>query len=64
MSRVSRRKFLGAVGLAGTGSALAALAVGSVPQSQPVQKAAAGERKAAGYQASAHVRSYYRTARV
>jgi hypothetical protein len=61
-TRLSRRNFLLTVGASGAAGA-ATLAAKAVPQAQP---AAAREqkRRTAGYQDSAHIRNYYRTAKV
>jgi hypothetical protein len=61
-SKLSRRNFLLAVGAGGAAGAAAIVAT-AVPQAQP---AAVGRdrRKSKGYQASEHVRNYYRTAKV
>jgi len=63
-SKLSRRNFLFALGAGGAASA-AAIAAKTVPQAQP-QPVAGGEnkKKTRGYQASEHVRNYYRTAKV
>lgn len=61
-AKLSRRNFLLAVGAGGAASA-AAIVAKTVPQAQPVA-AADGKRITKGYQASAHVRNYYRTAKV
>ncbi len=61
-SKLSRRNFLLAVGASGAAGA-AAIATRAVPQAQPV--VVRDEKRATrGYQASAHVRNYYRTAKV
>ena len=61
-SKLSRRNFLLAVGAGGAAGAAAVVAK-AVPQAQPVA-AATGKRSTKGYQASAHIRNYYRTAKV
>ncbi len=61
-SKLSRRNFLLAVGAGGAAGAAAVVAK-AVPQAQPVV-AATGKRSTKGYQASAHIRNYYRTAKV
>ena len=61
-SKLSRRNFLLAVGASGAAGA-AAFAAKSVPQAQPTA-VRDGKKRTAGYQASAHVRNYYRTAKV
>ena len=61
-TKLSRRNFLLAVGAGGAAGA-AAVAAKAVPQTQPV--ATVGDKRSTkGYQASAHVRNYYRTAKV
>ena len=61
-AKLSRRNFLLAVGASGAAGAAAIVATG-VPQAQPA--AVAGDKKrSTGYQESAHVRNYYRTAKV
>jgi hypothetical protein len=61
-TKLSRRNFLLAVGAGGAASA-AAIVANTVPQAQPV--ASGGDKKSAkGYHASAHIRNYYRTAKV
>ncbi len=61
-SKLSRRNFLLAVGAGGAAGAAAVVAK-AVPQAQPAA-AATGKKSTKGYQASAHVRNYYRTAKV
>jgi nitrous oxide reductase len=61
-TRLSRRNFLLTVGAGGAAGAAAVVAK-AVPQAQPVA-AATGKRSTKGYQASAHIRNYYRTAKV
>ncbi len=61
-TKLSRRNFLLAVGAGGAAGA-AAVAAKVVPQAQPAA-AATGKRTTKGYQASAHIRNYYRTAKV
>lgn len=61
-TKLSRRNFLLTVGAGGAAGA-AAIASKAVPQAQPVT--VRNEKRAtAGYQASAHIRNYYRTAKV
>ena len=60
-TKLSRRNFLLAVGASGAAGA-AAIAAKAVPQAQPA--AASGKQSTTGYHASAHVRNYYRTAKV
>ncbi len=59
-SRLSRRKFLLAVGAGGV--ATAAVVAGRNPQAQPRKAAAATGGK--GYQLTEHVRKYYDTTKV
>lgn len=59
---LSRRNFLVAIGAGGAASA-AAMVAKTTPQAQPAV-AADNKKKTRGYQASAHVRNYYRTAKV
>ena len=61
-TKLSRRNFLLSVGAGGAAGA-AAIVAKTVPQAQP---AAAGTDKNStkGYQASTHIRNYYRTAKV
>ena len=61
-SRLSRRNFLLAVGAGGAAGAAAVVAK-TVPHAQPAA-AATDKKSAKGYQASAHIRNYYRTAKV
>ncbi len=61
-TRLSRRNFLLAVGAGGAAGAAAIVAT-AVPQAPPAALDQ-NKKKARGYQASAHVRNYYRTARV
>jgi hypothetical protein len=61
-SKLSRRNFLLAVGAGGAAGA-AAIAAKTAPPAQPVASGNA-KRSSAGYHASAHVRNYYRTAKV
>jgi hypothetical protein len=60
--KLSRRNFLLAVGAGGAAGA-AAIVAKSVPPVQPL--ASDGDKKSTkGYHASAHIRNYYRTAKV
>jgi len=60
-SKLSRRKFLFAVGAGGAATAAAVVAT-RVPQSQPKKaEAVSGSR---GYQLTEHVRKYYDTTKV
>ena len=61
-TKLSRRNFLLAVGAGGAASAVAMVAT-TVPAVQP-RAAASDKRNTRGYQASAHIRNYYRTAKV
>jgi hypothetical protein len=61
-SKLSRRNFLLAVGAGGAAGA-AAIAAKTAPPAQPAATGNA-KRSAAGYEPSAHVRNYYRTAKV
>ncbi len=60
--RLSRRHFLLSVGAGGVATA-AAIAVKSSPTA-PTVTTGSGKRTTRGYQASEHVRTYYRTTRV
>jgi hypothetical protein len=63
-TKLSRRNFLFAVGAGGAASA-AAIVAKTVPQAQPAAAADAdSKRKTRGYQASTHIRNYYRTTKV
>ena len=59
--RRSRRNFIRALGV---GSAAAAAAVVATRPSSEPSPAKDGERADAGYRESAHIRNYYRTAKV
>lgn len=61
-TKLSRRNFLLAVGAGGAAGA-AAIAATAAPKTQPAV-ANLDKRSTAGYQASAHVRNYYRTTKV
>ena len=61
-TKLSRRNFLLTVG-AGSAAGAAAIAAKTVPHAQPVA-AREEKRRTAGYQDSAHIRNYYRTAKV
>jgi hypothetical protein len=63
MSRVTRRHFLTALGLGGVGAAAALAAPRAPERAAEVRQPDAGS-KSRGYQATPHVRQYYRTARV
>ena len=61
-AKLSRRNFLLAVGAFGAASA-AAIVAKTMPQAKSV--ATGGDEKTTkGYHASAHIRNYYRTAKV
>lgn len=61
-AKLSRRNFLFVVGAGGAASA-ATIVAKAVPQAQPV--ATGGDKKSTkGYHASAHIRNYYRTAKL
>jgi nitrous oxide reductase len=62
-SKLSRRNFLLAVGAAG-GATAAAIAGRAITVDQPEAVASNDKRRGKGYQESAHVRSYYNTAKV
>ena len=62
-AKLSRRNFLLAVGASGAAGA-AAMVAKSTPTAQPSVSAADNKKSSQGYQATAHVRNYYRTARV
>lgn len=61
-TKLSRRNFLLTVGASGAAGA-ATLAAKALPQAQPLA-AREPKRRAAGYQESAHIRNYYRTAKI
>jgi hypothetical protein len=61
-AKLSRRNFLLALGAGGAAGA-AAIVAKTAPPAQPVSRA--GDKKSTkGYHASAHIRNYYRTAKV
>ena len=62
-SKLSRRNFLLAVGAGGAATA-AAIATQAVGPSADTQTASNDKRGGRGYQETAHVRSYYNTAKV
>ena len=62
-AKLSRRNFLLAVGAGGAAGA-AAMVAKSTSTAQPNASAADDKRSSQGYQATAHVRNYYRTAKV
>jgi len=61
-SKLSRRNFLLAVGASGAASAAAIVAT-AVPPAPPATNPD-DKRRTRGYQASAHVQSYYETTKV
>lgn len=61
--RTNRRKFLIALGLGGAGAVAGAVAATATPAPDAHAKDQAPGRSR-GYQATAHVHRYYRTARV
>lgn len=61
-SKPSRRNFLIAIGASGAAGA-AAIAAKTLPPAAPAATGA-DKNKSKGYQASEHVRNYYRTAKV
>ena len=60
-ARLSRRNFLLTMGAGGAATAAAIVAKNSAPAPTPSGK---DKRATRGYQASAHVNNYYRTAKV
>jgi nitrous oxide reductase len=62
-SKLSRRNFLLAVGAGGAATA-AAVAGRAISMDEPKSVANSDKRRGKGYQESAHVRSYYNTAKV
>jgi nitrous oxide reductase len=62
-SRLSRRNFLLAVGAGGAATA-AAIAGRAISTEEAKAVASNDKRRGKGYQESAHVRSYYNTAKV
>ena len=62
-SKLSRRNFLLAVGAAG-GATAAAAASRAITLDEPKAVANTDKRRGKGYQETAHVRSYYNTAKV
>jgi len=59
-TRLSRRNFLLAVGAGGAATAAAIVAKNTPPAAAPDKS----RRATRGYQESAHIRNYYRTAKV
>ena len=62
-SRLGRRSFLLAVGAGGAATA-AAIATRVISTEEPKAVASSDKRRGKGYQESAHVRTYYNTAKV
>jgi len=62
-SKLSRRNFLLAAG-AGGAAAAAAIAGRAITAEEPRAVASNDKRRGKGYQETAHVRSYYNTAKV
>ena len=62
-SKLNRRNFLLAVGAGGTAAA-AAIAGRVIATGAPAAAASGDKRRGRGYRESAHVRSYYNTAKV
>jgi nitrous oxide reductase len=62
-SKLTRRNFLLAVGAGGAATA-AAIAGRAVTSDEPKAVASSDKRRGRGYQETAHVRSYYNTAKV
>jgi nitrous oxide reductase len=62
-SKLGRRNFLLAVGAGGAATA-AAIASQAISADEPKAVASNDKRRGKGYQESAHVRSYYNTAKV
>ena len=61
--RLSRRNFLLAMGTGGA-AGVAAMVAKPTPQARADAADNQSKKKTRGYQASAHVRNYYRTAKV
>lgn len=61
---LKRRKFLLSAGIGGAGAVAAAAGGTALLQAEPAEPVAISPRANRGYQATAHVRNYYRTARV
>ena len=62
-SKLSRRTFLIAAGVGGTAT-VAAIAGRALTSNEPKAAASNDKRRGKGYQDTAHVRSYYNTAKV
>ncbi len=62
-SKLSRRNFLIAAGVGGVATA-AAIAGRALTPNEPKAPASNDKRRGKGYQDTAHVRSYYNTAKV
>ena len=60
-TRLSRRNFILAVG---AGTAASAAAIVSRKETAPASKTASEEHSKKGYQLTAHVQNYYRTAKI
>ena len=62
-SKLSRRNFLLVAGVGGAATA-AAIASRAISAGEPKPLASSDKRRGKGYQETAHVRSYYNTAKV
>jgi phosphodiesterase/alkaline phosphatase D-like protein len=62
-TKLSRRNFLLVAGAGGAASA-AAIAARAISTEEPKSVASGDKRRGKGYQETAHVRSYYNTAKV
>jgi hypothetical protein len=62
-SKLSRRNFLLAVG-AGSAATAAAVMSKAIPQTTQPAPAGSDKRRGKGYEETAHVRTYYNTAKV
>jgi len=62
-TKLSRRNFLLVAGAGGAASA-AAIAARAISTEEPKSVASSDKRRGKGYQETAHVRSYYNTAKV
>lgn len=63
MSRITRRRFLTALGIGSAGAAVAVVAT-TQPAEERKSQADPGPQQSKGYKVTAHVRKYYRTTRV
>lgn len=63
-SKLSRRNFLIAAGVGGAATAAAIAGRGLTPEESQEAVASNDKRRGKGYQDTAHVRSYYKTAKV